>query len=157
MDVSTTPDVDQVAALLGAMPHPDTVRALEHALIDAPQVDLQTTMVVHGGMCTRTILIPAGTLLTGAQTNLDNVCTLCGDIVVTTDGGPLRLTGYHVLPAAKGFKRAGVAITDTYWSTTWRTDLTDPQAIEDEMTDESALLQTRRDGIEYAAPAALEG
>lgn len=114
-----------------------------------PQVDLSTSHVVHGGMCARTIVIPAGTILTGALTNADNICVMCGDITVTTDDGPVRLTGFHVLPAQAGFKRAGVTHADTYWTTVWPTSLTDVDAIEDEMTSESGQLQTRRDGITY--------
>lgn len=137
--------------LIHCMPSPEKVRELEHALMDLPQVDLDTAHVVHGGMCARTILIPAGTVLTGAQTNADNICVMCGDITVTTDDGPLRLTGYHVLPARAGFKRAGVTHVDTYWTTIWPTELTDIDAIEDAMTHESEQLQTRRDGITYEA------
>lgn len=135
----------------------DTVRALEDHLLDLPQVDLGTDHVVHGGMCARTITIPADTLLTGALTNMDNLCVVCGDITVTTDEGTTRLTGYHVLPAKAGAKRAGITHAPTMWTTIWPTTLTDIQAIEDEMTDEADQLQTRRAGIEYAAHAALEG
>lgn len=147
---ATTPDND-IAAFLGGMPDPAAVAALERAALQLPQVDLSTTMTVIGGVCARTILIPAGTFLTGALTNIDNVCVMVGDITVTTDEGAMRLTGHHVLPAAAGAKRAGLAHADTYWTTIWRTDLTDPQAIEDEMTGEAGMLQTRRPGIEYAA------
>ena len=123
------------------------VASMEAVLLDLPQVDLQTTNVVHGGMCARTILIPAGTVLTGALTNCDNICIVSGDIVVTTDEGAQRFTGYHVLPATKGKKRAGITCADTWWTTVHATELTDIQAIEDEMTGESAMLQTRRAGI----------
>jgi hypothetical protein len=122
----------------------EQVRRLEQVILQAPQVDLGTTHVVHGGMCARTIFIPAGTVLTGAVTNLDNVCVLSGDITVTTRDGPKRLTGFHVLPADKGFKRAGVAHADTYWTTVWPTGLTDITEIENEMTEEATQLQTRR-------------
>lgn len=130
----------------------DKVRALEAALMALPQVDLQTSMVVFGGLCARTIFIPAGVTLTGALTNLDNICVVQGDITVTTDEGPRRLTGFNVLPANKGAKRAGVAHADTWWTCLWRTDLTDAQAIEDEMTNESAMLQTRREGLDFVKP-----
>jgi len=139
------------------MASPEAVRELERHMLQLPQVDLSTENVVHGGMCARTILIPAGTVLTGALTNCDNICVLHGDISVTTDDGTVRLTGFHVLPARAGFKRAGWAHADTYWTTVWPTELTDIKSIEDEMTDESSLLQTRRDGIVYERPAALEG
>lgn len=125
----------------------ECVRRLEVEILELPQVDLSTENLVHGGMCARTILIPAGTVLTGAQTNMDNVCIVSGDIEVTTDAGVQRLTGYHVLPAKAGAKRAGVAFADTWWTTIWPTELTDIAAIEDEATSESHLLQTRRDAI----------
>lgn len=142
---------------LANMASPDAVRELERHMLQLPQVDLSTDHVVHGGMCARTILIPAGTVLTGALTNCDNICVMQGDISVTTDDGTVRLTGFHVLPARAGFKRAGWAHGDTYWTTVWPTELTDIKAIEDEMTSESSLLQTRREGIEYERTAALEG
>jgi hypothetical protein len=143
-------------ALMGSMPSPESVRAMEAHLLTLPQVDLAASHVVHGGMCSRTIFIPAGTVLTGALTNIANLCILSGDITVTTDEGPRRLTGFHVIPAKAGFKRAGVAHADTYWTTIWPTQLSDIEAIEDEMTSESASLQTRRSGIEFVAPAALK-
>lgn len=145
------------ARLLSKMPDPESVRRLEAEALGLPQIDLNTSHVIHEGMCSRTILVPAGALITGAQTNKPNVCIVSGDITVTTDEGPKRLTGYHVLKADAGFKRAGVAHADTYWTTIWATDLTDIRAIEDEMTDEAALLQTRREGIEYVSPLAIEG
>ncbi|MGQ0595790.1 hypothetical protein [Aquabacterium sp.] len=148
--------VDPVQMLAGT-PDPDAVRAIEQLLLQLPQIDLHTTQAAHGGICSRAILIPAGTELTGAQTNLDNLCAVLGDIEVTTDLGPRRLTGFHLLPANRGAKRMGRTLAPTLWITMWRTDLTDPVAIEDEMTHEADGLQTRRQCINYAADPALEG
>ena len=148
------PPVD-INPVLAAMPGPDAVRQLEQFMLTQPQIDLSTSNLVHGGMCARTILVPAGTILTGALTNMDNICVVFGDIEVTTDTGVQRLTGFHVLPAKAGAKRAGVAHADTWWATIWPTQLTDIRAIEDEMTSESSILQTRREQIEYAAPRLL--
>jgi hypothetical protein len=135
----------------------DKVRRLEEELLELPQVDLQTQMFAHGGMGARTIFVPAGTAITGALTNIANVCIVCGDITVTTNDGMKRFTGYHVLKAESGFKRAGFAHADTWWSTIWPTEKTDAREMEDEMTSESEMLQTRRDGIEWAKRPALEG
>lgn len=139
-------------ALLSQMPTPERVRALEDEMLKLPQVDLSTAHVVHAGMCVRTIFIPAGTALTGALTNIDNLCIVSGDISVTTDEGVKRLQGFNVIPAAAGFKRAGFAHADTWWSTVWKTEKTDILEIEDEMTSEANLLQTRRTGISYEKP-----
>ena len=135
----------------------DAVRALESALLQLPQVDLATQHIVHGGISVRTILIPAGTVLTGAMTNCDNVCVIYGDITVTTDHGSVHLEGYNVLPARAGAKRAGVAHADTWWTTLHRTDLTDIAAIEDEMTNESADLGTRRLALGHDQKPLIEG
>lgn len=142
---------------LSHMASPETVRELERHLLELPQVDLGSAHVVHGGMCARTIFIPALTVLTGALTNCDNICVMHGDITVTTDDGPLRLTGFHVLPARAGFKRAGMTHADTYWTTIFKTDKTDVNEIENDMTPEADMLQTRREGIEYVKQPALEG
>lgn len=124
--------------------HPlEAVRGLEAALMQLPQIDLNTKHVVFGKMCARTIYIPAGVALTGALTRCDNICVVSGDIIVTTDEGSKRLSGFNVIPAKAGAKRAGYAIADTYWTTIWFTELTDIRAIEDEMTEESGMLQTR--------------
>ena len=142
--------------VLQGMPSPALVRNLESILMTQPQVDVQTQHLVHAGMYARTIFVPAGTALTGAQTKLANVSIVSGDITVTTDSGPQRLTGYHVLPADSGFKRAGFAHDDTWWTTLWPTEKTDIEAIEDEMTDEAALLQTRNLAIGHAPAAMIE-
>jgi hypothetical protein len=156
MEQTIIPSSDQTIALLGGMPSVEAVRELESHLITLPQVDLGTTHMVHGGMYARTIRIPAGTVLTGALTNCDNICILCGDITVTTDDGPQRLTGYHVIPAKAGAKRVGATHADTWWTTLWPTALTDVDDIENELTDESDLLQTRRSCIEYSTNPFLE-
>lgn len=129
----------------------EQVRRLESQLLAMPQVDLQTQTLLHGGMCARTILVPAGVALTGALTRKANVCVVIGDITVTTDEGTKRLTGFHVLPAAGGLKRAGFAHADTFWVTVWPTEAACAEDAEDDMTDESDMLQTRRP--ELAAPA----
>lgn len=140
-------DIAEVFALLDS---PERVRALEELILQQPQVDLQTQHIVHGGLYMRPVLIPAGTVLTGALTKCDNLCIVVGDIVVTTDHGPQRLTGHHVLPARAGYKRLGVALQDTWWAMIVATPLTDIREIEDSITDESDMLQTRRPGIVYA-------
>jgi len=138
---------------------PEMVHELELELLKQPQVDLSTQHVVHGGMCARTIFIPAGTVLTGALTNCDNICVIHGDITVTTDEGTRQLTGFHVLPARAGFKRAGWTHADTYWTTLFVTDKTEIADIEREMTDEHEMLQTQRNGISYysASEYKIEG
>ena len=119
------------------------IAAFKKQLAKLPQVEAETAHLIHGDMYARTIFIPAGCALTGVTTKTDNICTVSGDISVTTDSGVVRLTGYHVIPANAGRSRAGFAHANTYWTTFFHTKLNDVEAIEDSVTDESELLQTR--------------
>ena len=119
------------------------VEELEREILRAPQVDLNTTHCLNGGVYARTIFIPAGTILTGATHKKDHINVVMGDITVTTDDGPKRLTGYQVIPTKAGSKRAGIAHADTYWTTICPTELTDVEEIENELVVESGQLQTR--------------
>lgn len=135
----------------------DKVSDLERAILQVPQVDLGTTHELAGEVYARTIFIPAGTVLTGAAHNKDHVNIMFGDITVSTDDGMTRLTGYHVLPTKAGMKRVGFAHRDTCWTTVCHTKLTDIEAIEDEMTDESEMLQTRTFKLRNESQQQLEG
>lgn len=135
-----------------SLPSIESVRELESAMEKLPQVDMQSQTLVHGRMAARAIVIPAGSLVTGVLTNRDNISVLFGDATVTTEAGPVRLTGCNILPAVSGFKRAVMAHADTWWITFHHTDLTDLTDIENEMTDEPENLQTRRFAVEALPP-----
>lgn len=122
----------------------DAVAALEREVLALPQVEIKTDSVLSGCVNARTIFVPAGTVITGLTHNKDAINICSGDITVTTDEGPVRFTGYHVIPSKAGTKRAGFAHADTYWTTAWHTALIEREEIEDEMTSESANLQTRK-------------
>lgn len=121
--------------------------AVLDALADLPEVtevDVQTQMLVHGRMAVRAIFIPAGSYLEGAAVNLDNISVMVGDVTVTTAAGPVRLTGFNILPSAAGFQRVALAHADTWWATLHHTDLTDIADVEAEMVDAPEALQSRR-------------
>lgn len=119
------------------------VNALQDELLKHPQIELPVSHLIHGQMYARTIIVPAGTIVVGTLTNLDNICIVNGDITVTTDEGVVRLTGYHILPASKGYKRVGLAHAETVWTTIIHTNGKTVEEIEVEMTNEAHLLQTR--------------
>lgn len=132
------------------------VERLEQLVLSVPQVDLRTEHSLSGGVYARTIYIPAGTVLTGATHKKDHINIVYGDITVTTDTGPVRLTGHNVLPTKAGSKRAGFAHADTVWTTICHTALTDIEAIEDELVEESARLQTRQAALPNTTHETLE-
>lgn len=124
------------------------VNRLQDELLKHPQVELPVSHLIHGQMYARTIFVPAGTVVVGVLTNLDNICIVHGDITVTTDEAVMRLTGYNILPASKGYKRIGLAHADTLWTTIIHTNGKSVEEIELEMTDEPHLLQTRQNLIQ---------
>ena len=118
---------------------------LEAHLKTLPQVDLNTTHTLSGGMYARTIYIPAGTTMTGATHKFDHLDVMQGDVSFTLGDGTInRLTGHHVLATKAGAKRAGYVHADTIWTTICATQLDDIAAIENELVVESADLQTRQ-------------
>lgn len=125
----------------------DAVRVLEQECLKLPQVQIRTEHALSGGIYTRTIHIPADTVVTGLPHKHDHMNIMTGDITVSTDEGMKRLTGYQVVPAKAGLMRAGYAHADTVWTTIFATDLIDIEAIENEMTDESEKLQTRKTAL----------
>ena len=127
----------------GGMPAPAYIAQIEQVMLSMPQTRVGIDHTLHGGMYARTALIPAGTAVTGALSSKDNICIVSGDITVTTDDGPQRITGFKVLAAEKGSKRIGIAHADTWWTAIIQTDANDIESAEDDMTVESARLQSR--------------
>ena len=136
--------VDQTQELVDMNIQNDKVRELEKIILQTPQIILKTTDFIHGKMYARTVFIPAGLVLTSVLTKIDNICVVSGDVTVTTQHGLKRFTGYHVIPALSGAKRAGVTHADTYWTTFIHTEHTDCDLAEEDFTGEAELLQTRR-------------
>lgn len=125
----------------------EQVEVLQKYLLQLPenlQVRCETKSYLSGGVYAREVFIPEGSLVIGAVHSKDHVNVMCGDITVLTEEGAKRFTGYHVVPTKAGMKRAGLTHGPTYWTTLLHTDKHDLSAIEDEMTVESDMLQTRR-------------
>lgn len=91
----------------------DSVRELETAAMRLPQVHIPTDHVFHAGMYARTIKIPAGVALTGAQIKIPTILIISGDTLVYGENGATRYTGYHVALGQRGRKQAFYALQDT--------------------------------------------
>ena len=125
----------------------EKIHQLEKSLVKLPQVLVPPEHEVFGGMYARTGMIPAGTMFIGVTHTKDHINVVFGDVTVLTENGPVRFTGYQVLPAKAGSKRVAFTHSDTMWTTLVRTDLTDVEAIEDEICEDSSALQTRNGTI----------
>jgi hypothetical protein len=121
------------------------VRILESVSSQLPQIEIKTSHILHGGMYARTILIPAGTLLTGALIKIATMLIIQGDIVVYIGEDTLNLVGYHIVPAGANRKQAFYARLDTWLTMIFSTDAKTIEIAEDEFTNEANLLISRKD------------
>ena len=131
----------------------EQIEQAEQALLTFPQVVLETWHHFADGLVARTIMIPAGTVLTGAVHKAEHLNVCFGDIDVMTDAGMQRLTGYHVIPSLPGTKRIGRTFADTLWTTVHLNpgNERDIAKLEDALVEDAHRLQSRR--LLAAAPA----
>lgn len=120
------------------------VRRLEGESLQLPQVDIHTEHALHAGMYARTVVIPAGVVLTGAEIKIPTLLIINGDTLVYGDDGPLRFTGYHVCMGETGRKQAFYAITDTNLTMIFPTGAKTVEDAEMEFTDEYEKLVSRK-------------
>lgn len=121
------------------------VRMLETMLQGLPQLQLDTQHIIHGGLYSRTIMMPAGSALTGALLKIPTTVIVCGKATVFIGDKALELEGYTVLPASAGRKQAFYAHTETYITMLCATSAQSVDEIEQEMTDEFENLCSRND------------
>jgi len=124
----------------------DAVRELERASQQMPQVELVTEHAFWAGLYARTIMIPAGVCITGAQIKIPTMLIISGDVLVYGDGGPTHLQGYCVTLGQAGRKQAFYAIADSWLTMVFATDAKDVETAEREFTDEYESLGSHREG-----------
>jgi hypothetical protein len=124
----------------------DTVRRLERLAREMPQVGIVTDHMLHAGLYSRTICIPAGVMITGALIKVATLLIVQGDVIVYADGGPMHLNGYNIVPADAGRKQAFLATTDVHMTAIFPTEARTVEAAEREFTDETELLGSHAGG-----------
>lgn len=122
------------------------VARLEEESLRRDQVDLPTDHVLHAGLYARTVLVPAGTLFTGALVKIPTMLVVTGEAMVWTGNDkPLHLVGHNVVPAAAGRKQAFLAMSDMALTMIFATDAGTVDEAERAFTDEHERLASRRD------------
>ena len=121
------------------------VRALESALLEQPQLDIEITHELHAGLYARTARLPAGCLCTGVLVLVPTVLVVVGDVdVFTEEGCVMHLRGHNVVTASSGRKQAWLAHTETFLTMAFATQAKTVAEAEAEFTSEAALLTTSR-------------
>lgn len=92
----------------------DQIDLLQKAVGAVPQVDLLTQHDFCPGFYSRSVLIPAGTVLVGKVHATEHIFMVTqGDISITTDEGVVRVQAPYQAICKPGMKRAGYAHVDT--------------------------------------------
>lgn len=121
----------------------DRVYKLEQKVLEQPQADISTHHMIHGGMYARTICIPKGVVLTGAEIKLATVLIVSGHVRMAVGDDAREFAGYNVLAASKGRKQAFYALEDTYLTMLFPTRAQSVEDAEAEFTDDHARLFSR--------------
>jgi len=110
------------------------IYALEEAIGEVEQIDLKITHHFAPGVYAREMFIPAGVMLTGKIHKFKHLNIISqGEIRVLTEEGAKTIKAPCTLVSEAGTKRAGLAITDTIWTTIHPTDETDLIKIEEQV------------------------
>ena len=149
MDTNTSVPAENASSIVRPLPPMSAdsvaiVREFEDAVLQLPQVKINTEHALHAGMYARTIMIPAGTVITGVQIKIPTILIVNGDALFYGDDGATRLTGYHVTLGAVGRKQAIYALADTYLTMMFPTAARTVAEAEEEFTDEPERLGSRR-------------
>ena len=120
-------------------------RRLEDTLRQLPQIELETLHTIHGGIYSRTIVIPAGTVMTGVLIKVPTTLVVSGHASIFIGSGVVTVDGYRVLTAGAGRKQVFAAHGDTSLTMLFPTSATTVEQAEHEFTDEVELLASRRE------------
>jgi len=122
------------------------VREFEGFAMGLPQVKIETLHSFHAGLYARTIMIPAGVVLTGAHIKIATLLIISGEAIAYIGDDSIQLSGYNVLPAEKNRKQAFFAKTDTYMTMLFASDAESIVDAENQFTDEGNMLLSRKQG-----------
>lgn len=124
------------------------VRELEALNLQKPQIPIYTQHHIHYGMYSRTVFVPAGTLITGVLIKIPTLVTVQGEaLIYIGEDRPFSTMGYHVMAASAGRRQAFYAVTDIVIQMVFPTKATMVEEAEREFTDEYDLLASHRDQL----------
>lgn len=121
------------------------VAKLEEWALTKDQIHIPIEHTIHGGMYARTLMLPAGIMITGALIKVPTVLIIAGDAIMYTQDGPVEIAEYAVLPASAHRKQAFYAIEDTYMTMLFPTKAKTVEDAEREFTDEIDALTSTKD------------
>lgn len=122
------------------------LREVETELLARPQLSAKTQHVLHGGLYSRTLLLPKGVMITGALVKIPTLLILNGDMWVWLGERRARFIGFQVVPASAHRKQAFMGIAEESFITmVFPTKAKTVEECEWEFTDEANRLASHKD------------
>jgi len=118
----------------------EKVRALTGILLQAPQTKFVTEHMLHGGLYTRTVRLPADTVCTAVLILVPTVLITSGKATIYSDDELIHVEGYRVLPGSAGRKIAFVTHSDFSMSMLFTSEAKTVDEAQKEFTPEHELL-----------------
>jgi hypothetical protein len=109
-----------------------------------PQIEVQTDHVLHAGVYTRTLHVPAESVVVGALVKIPTTLIVIGHTRVFTGEEWIELNGYCVIEGQAGRKQIVVTQGPTIFAMIFRTDAKTIAEAEEEFTDEAEHLISRK-------------
>lgn len=123
----------------------EKVRLLEADVAKHQQASFHTLHMIHGGMYSRTVMVPADHIIVGTLIKVPTQVIVAGTASLLMGNEIKHITGYNVLPGQAGRKGVFVAITDIFITMIFKTDAKTVKEAEEEFTEEAEKLASRRE------------
>lgn len=123
------------------------IRAVEERALQLPQLDLITEHILHAGLYSRSITIPAGAAVTGVFVTTPTLLIVTGDVLIYADVGlpPIHVQGNQIITASANRKQAFIANSETKLTMIFATNAKTVDEAESQFTNETHLLASRLD------------
>ena len=115
---------------------------IEEAILECEQVPVETLHTIHSGIYTRTIHIPAGTVVAGAFIKIPTTLIATGNLRVTIGSKVVNIKGTRVITAKANRKQVAFALEDSSVIMCFATKAKTVKEAEKEFTDDWARLMS---------------
>ena len=120
------------------------LKAEEWIKDNLPAIKCCTQHTLHDGIYSRTVFLPAGSVVVGVIIKVPTTIAMHGKMAFYIGDEVKYIDGYHVVTAEGGRKQIVYAFEDSHVTLTFKTDAKTIEEAENQMTDEADRLMSRQ-------------
>ena len=121
-------------------------RAVEKLMETNPK-EIRTEHHLHAGVYSRTLYVPANTIVVGLLIKVPTQLIACGDFELTDGGKVIAFRGYHIFDGAPYRQAAVRTHKPSAFTMLFATNAKTVEEAENEFTDEPERLLTRKEKL----------